>query len=296
MRNLIIDLIIKEKKLNYFLTADLGFSVLEKISKIYKSRFINVGVSENNMYLLATGISENLKKNQCVYVYSIAPFLILRSIEIIRNYINNENRNIKMIGVGSGYSYSTMGKTHFIIEDLNILYGLKNILILNPANQVELKYLFKKFKNSRRPIYFRINKSSGISMRDNNFSNKNGLFYKKGVGTNIICSGYILNYLMDFFSKREISKLNILSIPIFNENYNKDILSYLNKNKKLLLLTDSNKTVYFESIKSDFDKISKLNNWNIDLNTNNVKNVGTEIEVLIQSGLIKKKIRDFVLK
>ena len=296
MRNLIIDLIIKEKKLNYFLTADLGFSVLEKISKIYKSRFINVGVSENNMYLLATGISENLKKNQCVYVYSIAPFLILRSIEIIRNYINNENRNIKMIGVGSGYSYSTMGKTHFIIEDLNILYGLKNILILNPANQVELKYLFKKFKNSRRPIYFRINKNRGISMRDDDFSNKNGIFYKKGVGTNIICSGYILNYLMDFFSKKEISKLNILSIPIFNENYNKNILSYLNKNKKLLLLTDSNKTVYFESIKSDFDKISKLNNWNIDLNTNNVKNVGTEIEVLTQSGLIKKKIRDFVLK
>ena len=133
-------------------------------------------------------------------------------------------------------------------------------------------------------------------MRDDDFSNKNGIFYKKGVGTNIICSGYILNYLMDFFSKKEISKLNILSIPIFNENYNKNILSYLNKNKKLLLLTDSNKTVYFESIKSDFDKISKLNNWNIDLNTNNVKNVGTEIEVLTQSGLIKKKIRDFVLK
>ena len=294
MRNLIVSLISKELKKNYFLTADLGFSVLEKISKVFKSRFINVGVSENNMFLLAVGISENIKKNECVYVYSISPFLILRSLEIIRNYVNGEKRNIRMIGVGSGYSYSTMGKTHFLIEDLNIIYGLKNILILNPANQIELEYLYKKFKNFKNPIYFRINKNKGLVDSKYNFINKNGLFHKQGKGLNIICSGYIINYLIEFFNTKEISELNILSVPIFNENYNKNILKYLNKDKNLLTITDSNKTIYFESIKSQFNKINKSKSWNVDLDTNKVKLVGTELEILKQAGLSVKKIRDFL--
>ena len=131
MRNKIIDLIKKDfKKKNYFLTGDLGFSVLEDLKKISKKRFLNVGVSENNMFTMAIGISENLKKDEKIYLYSISPFLILRSLELIRNYLNYENRNIRLIGVGSGFSYSYLGKSHFLAEDLNILNGLK----ISPAH------------------------------------------------------------------------------------------------------------------------------------------------------------------
>jgi transketolase len=174
MRNKIIELInkdFKNQKKSFFLTADLGYSVLEGTKKIYKKKFINVGVAENNMLLLACGINE-ISKNR-VYVYSIASFLILRTLEVIRNYISHEKRNICLIGVGSGVSYSKMGKTHFNLDDLNILYSIKNILILNPSNNQELIYLFKKFKNYKYPIYFRINK--------NNFSNKFKLKRKKNI-------------------------------------------------------------------------------------------------------------------
>ena len=91
MRNNLINLVantLKNKKNSYFLTADLGYSVLENIQKVLKKRFINVGISENNMLLLAVGLTE-VSKN-LVYVYSISPFLILRPAEIIRNYISNE--------------------------------------------------------------------------------------------------------------------------------------------------------------------------------------------------------------
>ena len=63
MRNRIVELIGKDfKNKNYFLTADLGFSVVENLKKISKKRFLNVGVAENSMFTLAIGISENLKK------------------------------------------------------------------------------------------------------------------------------------------------------------------------------------------------------------------------------------------
>ena len=161
MRNELINLInktLKNKKNSYFLTADLGYSVLENLQKDLKKRFINVGISENNMFLLAVGLSE-ISKN-LVYAYSISSFLILRPAEIIRNYVSNESRNIRLIGVGSGVSYSNMGKSHHSLDDINYIYSLKNIIILNPANLEELNYVYKKFLNYCGPLYFRINKNS----------------------------------------------------------------------------------------------------------------------------------------
>ena len=131
MRNEIIDLVNKEFKTNkkiFFLTADLGFSVLDNTRKIFKKNFINVGVAETNMILLASGIFEATKNK--VYAYSISPFLTLRTLEVLRNYISNDKRQICLIGVGSGVSYDKMGKTHFNLDDINSIYSLKNILIL----------------------------------------------------------------------------------------------------------------------------------------------------------------------
>ena len=69
MRNTLIELLINRiKKKDYFLTADLGFSVLEKIKLKIKERFINVGVSENNMMLITAGLATRLTKNH-IYVY-----------------------------------------------------------------------------------------------------------------------------------------------------------------------------------------------------------------------------------
>ena len=73
MRNHLIELIEKEsqKKNLFFLTGDLGFSVLEKIKKKMKRRFINAGVAENNMFLLANGISVE-KKKYYIFIFNLS--------------------------------------------------------------------------------------------------------------------------------------------------------------------------------------------------------------------------------
>ena len=72
MRNRIVELIGKDfKNKNYFLTADLGFSVVENLKKISNKRFLNVGVAENSMFTLAIGISENLK-NETILLFNIS--------------------------------------------------------------------------------------------------------------------------------------------------------------------------------------------------------------------------------
>ena len=296
MRNSLINLIKSDfKNKNYFLTADLGFSVLEKLQKISSKRFLNVGVAENSMFTLAIGISENLKKNESIYCYSISPFIVLRSLELIRNYLNYENRKIRIIGVGSGYSYSYLGKTHFLMEDLNIFFGLENLIILNPGNERELKFVYNKYKNFDGPVYFRINKSDAVEYKKYNFKEKKGLFIKEGSGSNIIVSGYIFEHLNKFFSYDELKKLNLISIPIFNQIYTDGALKYLNKKKPTILLVDSNQTLLFEKMKYEIHNITKNKVWNMHFEPNKIKLVGNEFDLLCQSGLNIKKIRNYLL-
>jgi len=293
MRNELINLInktLKNKKNSYFLTADLGYSVLENLQKDLKKRFINVGISENNMLLLAVGLSE-INKN-LVYAYSISPFLILRPAEIIRNYISNESRNIRLIGVGSGVSYSNMGKSHHSLDDINYIYSLKNILILNPANLEELNYLYKFFLNYSEPLYFRINKN--LFYQHKFFKRYKNIFIKKGKKSNLIVSGAILNYIIEMFDPIELENINIISLPIMNIKYIKNLNNFLVKGNTLFI-TDSSKTVFFDDVYCEVKKY--LRNYkfkNLDLDHRNIKSVDDERGLLAQMGIKKNIIKRFL--
>ncbi len=292
MRNEIIDLVNKEFKTNkkiFFLTADLGFSVLDNTRKIFKKNFINVGVAETNMILLASGIFEATKNK--VYAYSISPFLTLRTLEVLRNYISNDKRQICLIGVGSGVSYDKMGKTHFNLDDINAIYSLKNILIFNPANEDELRFLFKKFGKIKTPTYFRINKfphknKFGLIKRSN-------FFYKQGNKFNVIVSGAILNNFCSMYTTKELNQFNIISLPIFSKNYNKLFYNHLIKGKTLFLV-DSSRTLLFEEMKSIVEKLTHKKSINFDFNHNKIKKVNSEKELLLQMGFSKKNISKFL--
>ena len=288
MRNEIIKLVNKEFTSNkkiFFLTADLGFSVLEKTQKIFKNNFINVGVAETNMILLASGIFEATKSK--VYAYSISSFLTLRTLEVLRNYISNDKRQICLIGVGSGVSYDKMGKTHYNLEDINLIYTLKNILILNPANEEELQFVFQKFKKIKTPTYFRINKSEYKNIFG--FIKKKNFFYKQGYKYNIIVSGAILNNFCSMFSKKELNLFNIISLPIFAMEHNKSFQEFLIKGKTLFII-DSSKTVMFEEMRRIVENKTKERSINFDFNHNLIKKVDFEKGILRQMGFFKNKL------
>ena len=288
MRNELINLIESEysKKNQFsFLTADLGYSVLEKLKKKMKKNFINVGVAETNMILLASGISEITKNT--TYVYSISSFLTLRTIEVLRNYVSNDKRLICLIGVGAGVSYDKMGKTHFNLDDINLIYGLKNILILNPANEDELNFLFNKLKKKKFPVYYRINKKNYKNKYG--FIKKNNVFYKSGNKFNVVVSGAILNNFCSLYSKNELDKFNIISLPIFSIDYNKSFEKFLIKGKTLFLV-DSSKTLMFEEMRRITENKTNKKSFNLDFDHNLIKKVNSESGILKQMGFSKSNI------
>ena len=145
----------KDKRI-YLLTGDLGFSVFEDFAEKFPKRFINCGVAEQNMMGVVAGLALSGKKP---YVYSIVPFVTIRCLEQIRNDVCYQNLNVKLIGVGGGFSYGSLGATHYAIEDLAILRTLPNMTVLCPADPIETEELIMKSYQTENPTYIRLGRT-----------------------------------------------------------------------------------------------------------------------------------------
>ena len=104
-----IERIASENKKVLFLTGDLGFMALENVQNSIKNRFINTGVSEQNMMTMAAGMASEGLIPVC---YSIAPFAVFRPAEQIRLDIALHNMNVKIVGNGGGYGYGRYSPRH----------------------------------------------------------------------------------------------------------------------------------------------------------------------------------------
>lgn len=171
--------IMKENKNSYFLTGDLGYNTLEKIEKDFPTRFINVGIAEQNMIGIASGLALSGKK---VFVYSIIPFLIMRCFEQIRNDICYHDLDVTLLGSGSGLTYGILGSTHFALEDLAVLRPLHNMTIFSPADEMDAKLGIKFSANFHHPLYVRIGlrEEAKIHQHPYDFKFGKGVIVQKG--------------------------------------------------------------------------------------------------------------------
>lgn len=97
------------------LTADLGYGVFEEFEEEFPGQYLNVGVAEQNMMGVATGLALEGKK---VFTYSIGNFPTLRCLEQIRNDACYHELNINIVASGGGFSYGGLGMSHHATEDL----------------------------------------------------------------------------------------------------------------------------------------------------------------------------------
>jgi transketolase len=141
-----------------FLTGDLGFAVVEPLVEVLGTRFVNVGVAEQNMISLASGLAAT---GFLPYCYSIAPFVTARCYEQIRNDIAYEGRQAILIGAGAGLSYGSLGPSHHSLEDATILATLPGMAVLSPANAEELSMAHAALVRSEQAGYIRVSREAG---------------------------------------------------------------------------------------------------------------------------------------
>jgi transketolase len=137
------------------LTADLGYLAIETFAEKFPERFFNVGVAEQNLLGLATGLASS---GLIPFVYSIVPFAVLRPYEIIRNGPIYHHLPVRIIGIGAGFDYGHNGLTHYGLEDLAVLRPQMEIQIISPADSEQACSALLQTWNLPGPIYYRLGK------------------------------------------------------------------------------------------------------------------------------------------
>ena len=149
--------IAKKDKNVIFISADADAFSLKKFKKELPNQFINVGVAEQNMVLLATGLSLANKK---VFIYSITPFITLRCLEHLKVNVCSMNLDVTIIGTGCGFSFSYDGPTHHATQDLAVMRTLPELTILNPCDEISAQESARISYASKGPVFVRIDKGA----------------------------------------------------------------------------------------------------------------------------------------
>jgi len=160
MRTTFVSVLMERAKFDekiFLLTPDMGFSVFEHFAEKYPDRFLNTGIAEQNTIGIASGLALSGFKP---YIYSIAPFALMRCYEQIRIDVAYMQTNIKIVGAGGGVAYGSAGTTHHIIEDFAIAKVLPNMIVCAPADPVEARQIFEQSLCTESPMYIRLAKNN----------------------------------------------------------------------------------------------------------------------------------------
>lgn len=159
MRTSFINQLIEEARNNeriFLLVGDLGYHVIEPFAQEFPNCFLNVGIAEQNMAGVAAGLSMT---GYNVYIYSIGNFPTLRCLEQIRNDIAYHHANVKIVSVGAGYAYGSLGATHQATEEIGAIRAIPNMVVATPGDPVEARAITKLSANYEGPMYIRLGKA-----------------------------------------------------------------------------------------------------------------------------------------
>ena len=215
----------------YILTNDADVHALRSIKK--NNRFIDVGVAEQNLINVASGLCNNNGKS---LVYGFCTFLTFRCYEQIKFNLASHKVNCKIVGIGPGYSFPYDGPTHHGIQDLYLMYLIPEMEVFNIADNNLSNQISKNINKINGPAYIRLDK--GIMNYNNrieyNISDGfNFVFKNSKADILIISSGYMCNLAInEAKNNKNISVLNLFKFKNINE---RKLLKFIKNYKKVII-------------------------------------------------------------
>ena len=138
------------------LCADLtGSTKMDGFAKKYPERYVQVGVAEQNLVTIASGMAA---AGKIPFTTSYAMFSPGRSWEQIRTTVCYNDQPVKIIGSHAGISVGPDGATHQAIEDIGITRVLPNMVVIAPADSIEARKATVAIAKLPKPCYMRLSR------------------------------------------------------------------------------------------------------------------------------------------
>lgn len=246
MRNAFVKTLVELAKSNKnieVVTGDLGFGVLKPFWEQCPDQFTNAGIAEQNMTGIAAGMALSGK---IVFTYSIGNFPTLRCLEQIRNDCAYHNANVKIVCVGGGFAYGSLGMSHQATEDIAILRALPNVSVFAPGDLVEAEEVTKAIVNYPGTCYLRLGRGGEKRIHDKieNFQIGKAIKIKEGKDIAIFSSGAIFDEVIDAYNELVKDGLNpiVYTFPTIKP-IDKDVILEVSKKCKHIFTVEEHNII-----------------------------------------------------
>ena len=197
----------KEDKKIELVTGDLGFGVLKPFWEQCPDQFTNAGIAEQNMTGVAAGMA---LQGKTVFTYSIGNFPTLRCLEQVRNDCAYHNANVKVVCVGGGFVYGSLGMSHHATEDIAIMRSLPDMVVMAPGDLVEAEEATKALAKYKGTAYLRLGRGGEKRIHDHidNFQIGKAIKVHDGGKIAIFSAGAIFDEVQEAYSQLKKLGLN----------------------------------------------------------------------------------------
>lgn len=182
-----VESILETDKKTVLLLGDIGVFGFKKAFELYPDRVFNIGILEQSTVGMAAGLSMH---GLIPIVHTIAPFLIERSMEQLKDDFGYQKLGGNFVSVGASYDYAALGCTHHCPGDVGMLKNIPNMEIVLPGTATEFNLLFKESYANGNPTYYRLSEKTNTSDYPVKFGKAE--IIKKGKLATIIAVGPML--------------------------------------------------------------------------------------------------------
>ena len=204
----------KDPKLT-LVTGDLGFGVLKPFWETYPEQFINAGIAEQAMTGLAAGLA---RTGRTVLTYSIGNFPTLRCLEQIRNDCAYHDANVKVVCVGGGFVYGSLGMSHHATEDMAILRALPGVTVFTPGDPHEVEAIVPIMLKTPGTCYLRLGRGGEPYLHEGplvDWQIPQALTMRQGTDVALLSAGGIMTQTLgaaDMLAEKGVSA-EVVSFP-----------------------------------------------------------------------------------
>ena len=191
------------------LCADLTESTrMEAFKKKFPERFVEVGVAEQNLVTVGSGMAAIGK---IPFVASYATFSPGRNWEQIRTTICYNDQPVKIVGSHAGISVGPDGATHQALEDMAIMRVLPNMVVVCPCDAIEAKKATQAIARNGKPTYLRLtrDKSQVVTSEETPFEIGKAEIFKEGKDATIIACGTMVYQALLAAKELEEEKISV---------------------------------------------------------------------------------------
>lgn len=222
----------------YAVISDNGAIVYDKYRKYLPDQFINAGISEANMVAMSAGMAE---RGKIPFAYTIGAFLAYRAYEFILNDVCMQQKNVKLVGIGAGCSYSLLGASHHTVFDLSVLRSIPELMILSPSSPKEVSLATKAAYEHEGPVYLRLgtNNEPEIYPGECPFTPGRGTILREGNDVSVIGTGSILKDVLDVAdSMRHEADIRVINIHTIKPLDEEIIVKAANETGKIITVEE----------------------------------------------------------